>query len=240
MKLLGMIGGMSWESTAVYYRLLNEGARKRCGGLHSARLLLWSFDFADIAKQQADGNWDALTAAMVAAAQNLRRAGAEALLICTNTMHIAAPAMAQAVSVPLIHIVDATGRALRSCGCKRPALLGTRFTMEQGFYVDHLRSAYGVAPMIPDEPSRKVIHRVIYEELCRGIVHHESKRKYLTIIEKLHNEGADAVIFGCTEITLLLAPSDLTVPVFDTTEIHVEAALDFALADAVTPMIAAD
>jgi aspartate racemase len=229
MKMLGLIGGMSWESTAVYYRLLNEGARKRLGGLHSARLLLWSFDFAAMANLQTRDDWDALTTMMIEAGQTLHRGGADALIICSNTMHIAAPAMTNALSIPVIHIADATGDALRSAKCRHPVLLGTRFTMEQGFYVDHLRNAYGIEPIIPDEPSRAIIHRVIYEQLCRGIITPESKHNYLAIIDALRQRGADGVIFGCTEIMLLLSQSDVDIPVFDTTAIHAEAALDFTL-----------
>jgi aspartate racemase len=225
MKWLGLIGGMSWESTAVYYRLLNEGVQKRCGGLHSAPLLLWSFDFDEIARQQADANWDVLTAKMIEAGRKLCEAGAQALIICTNTMHRAAPAMAMTLPIPIIHIVDVTGAALRASQCRRPILLGTRFTMEQGFYAERL-ATFGIDPIIPDEPSRHVIHQIIYEELCKGIFRRESKLLYLAIIERLRAQGADGVIFGCTEIQLLLSPSDVDLPVFDTTEIHVEAALD--------------
>jgi aspartate racemase len=228
MKWLGLIGGMSWESTAVYYRLLNEGVRKRCGGLHSAPLLLWSFDFDEIARQQAAANWDALAAKMIEAGQRLCGAGAQALIICTNTMHLVAPAMARALPIPIVHIVDATGAALRASRCRRPILLGTRFTMEQGFYGEHLVQAFGIDPIIPDELSRHVIHQIIYEELCKGIFRRESKLRYLATIDQLRARGADAVIFGCTEIQLLLSPSDVDLPVFDTTEIHVQAALDVA------------
>jgi aspartate racemase len=227
MKLLGLIGGMSWESTAVYYRLFNEGARKRHGGLHSAPLLLWSFDFDEIARRQAECRWDVLTKLTVEAGHKLCAAGAQALIICSNTMHRVAPALASTLPIPILHIVEATGAALRSSQCRRPILMGTRFTMEQSFYVERLTEA-GIHPIIPDEPSRTVIHQIIYEELCRGIFRSESKLAYLTIIDQLRHQGADGVIFGCTEIGLLLRPADIDLPVFDTTEIHVEAALDLA------------
>ena len=236
MKTLGLIGGMSWESTAVYYRLLNEGTRRRRGELHSAKLLLWSFDFAEIAGEQAAGHWDALTGAMIDAGRRLQRAGAEGLVICTNTMHRMAEDIERSVPIPLIHIADATAHAIHAAESRRPALLATRFTMEQNFYVDRLRLRHGIDTVVPDSPMRDLIHGIIYEELCRGIVRAKSRNAYRAIIRKLQEKGADGVIFGCTEISLLLSQADVDVPVFDTTALHAAAALDFALAD--TPVAA--
>jgi aspartate racemase len=229
MRTLGLIGGMSWESTAVYYRLLNEGVRERLGGLHSAKLLLWSADFAEIAALQTAGDWTGAAGSLADAARALERGGADALLIATNTMHKVADAVAASVGVPLIHIADATGAAISAAGCARPALLGTRFTMEQDFYVGRLRERHGLDVRVPDEAGRALVHRVIYDELCRGVTDPVSKLDYLRVTDALVAEGADCVIFGCTEVGLLLAPEDLPVPAFDTTRLHVEAGLAFAL-----------
>ena len=229
MKTLGLIGGMSWESTAIYYRLLNEGAKARLGGLHSAPLLLWSFDFAEIAQGQAAGDWDRLAAMMVNAAKRLEKAGAEALVICTNTMHKLAPDVAAAVTIPLIHIADATASAIKPTPSRRPILLATRYTMEQDFYKGPLAQDHAIIPMVPDEAGRMLIHRVIYEELCKGVVLPESKAAYLSVISKLRQQGADGVILGCTEVCMLIGQDDTDLPVFDTTAIHVDAALDFAM-----------
>jgi aspartate racemase len=228
MKTLGLIGGMSWESTAIYYRLLNEGAKARLGGLHSAPLLLWSFDFAEIAQGQAAGDWDRLAAMMTDAAKALEKAGAEALVICTNTMHKLAPAVAAAVTIPLIHIADATAAAIKPTPSRRPILLATRYTMEQDFYKGPLAHDHAIVPMVPDEAGRTLVHRVIYEELCKGVVLPESKAAYLSVISKLREQGADGVILGCTEVCMLIGQDDTDLPVFDTTAIHVDAALDFA------------
>jgi aspartate racemase len=229
MKMLGLIGGLSWESTAIYYRLLNEGVRQRLGGLHSARLLLWSFDFAEIAQRQANGEWDRLVSAMINAGERLYRSGAEALMICSNTMHLAAPALAKAIPVPLIHIGEATGRAICRSSSRRPLLLGTRFTMEQGFYIEYLSTRFDLNLIIPAEPFRGTVHEIIYQELCRGLVQPQSRHRFLEGIADMRSRGVDGVIFGCTEIGLLLRQSDFDMPTFDTTAIHVEAALDFAL-----------
>jgi aspartate racemase len=229
MKTLGLIGGMSWESTAIYYRHLNEIARERLGGLHSAKLLLWSFDFADVADLQQAGDWEGATALMIDAARRLEAGGAGALVICTNTMHRMASALETAVDLPLIHIADATAGRMKAAGAMRPALLATRFTMEQDFYIGRLRDRHRIDPLVPDEEGRAVIHRVIYEELCRGEVRSESKAAYVEQIERLRRSGADSVILGCTEITMLIGPEDTELPVFDTTRIHAEAAMDFAL-----------
>jgi aspartate racemase len=229
MRTLGLIGGMSWESTAIYYRQLNELARERLGGLHSARLLLWSFDFADIAARQHAGDWKGAADRMIDAAWRLERGGADALVLCTNTMHRMAEEVQAAVPLPLLHIADATAAAVRRAGCRRPALLATRFTMEEAFYKGRLRDRHGIEAIVPDEAGRAMVHGVIYEELCRGLVRPESKAGYLALIDRLRAAGADGVILGCTEITLLIGQADLDLPVFDTTGIHAEAAMDFAL-----------
>lgn len=229
MKTLGLIGGMSWESTAIYYRLLNEIARDRLGGLHSAELLLWSFDFAEVAERQHAGDWDGAAAMIAAAARRLEAGGAKALLLCTNTMHKVAPAVEEACGIPLIHIADATAERLKTAGVKRPALLATRFTMEGDFYVGRLRDRHELDPLVPGEEGRAAIHGIIYEELCRGVVRPESKAVYLAQIDALRRAGADGLILGCTEICMLIGPEDTELPTFDTTRIHAEAAMGFAL-----------
>lgn len=229
MRLLGLIGGMSWESTAIYYRHLNELVRERLGGLHSARLLLWSVDFAEIAALQHDGRWDEAGERLIEAARRLEAAGAAGLVLCTNTMHKLAGPLQAGVGIPVLHIADATGAAIRAAGRSRPALLATRFTMEQPFYAGRLRERFGLDPLVPDEAGRAEIHRIIYEELCRGVVTDASRRAALRSIDRLRDQGADSVILGCTELTMLLGPADVELPVFDTTRLHAEAAADFAL-----------
>jgi aspartate racemase len=230
MKTLGLIGGMSWESTAIYYRLLNEIVRERLGGLHSAKLLLWSFDFAEIAEWQHVGDWQGAGVLLVEAARKLEAAGAEGLLICTNTMHKLADQVEVAVSIPLIHIADATATAVAQAGVSRPALLATRFTMDQDFYKGRLADRYGLHPVAPDEAGRDMVHRVIYDELCQGIVTAESKAAYIDEIARMRSdENIDSVIMGCTEIAMLIGQQDFDIPVFDTTRIHAEAAVEFAL-----------
>ena len=229
MRLLGLIGGMSWESTAIYYRHLNELARERLGGLHSARLLLWSVDFADIAELQHRGDWGTAGLMLGEAARKLEAAGAEALILCTNTMHKLAGTVQAAAGIPLLHIADATGAAIVAAGCRRPALLATRFTMEETFYAERLRRRFALEPLVPDAAGREAVHRIIYEELCRGIVSTGSKDTYLAAIDRLRRGGADSVILGCTEITMLIGQADLDLPVFDTTRLHAEAAMEFAL-----------
>ncbi|ESY94140.1 MULTISPECIES: aspartate/glutamate racemase family protein [unclassified Mesorhizobium] len=230
MKTLGLLGGMSWESTAIYYRLLNEIVRERLGGLHSARLLLWSFDFAEIAERQHDGDWDGAGALLIDAAHKLEAGGAEGLLLCTNTMHRLADQVQAAVSIPLIHIADATAATVRQAGLRRPALLATRFTMEQDFYKGRLADKYGLSPVVPNSAGRDMVHRVIYEELCQGIVTEASKAAYVAEANRLRrDEAADSLIMGCTEITMLIGQEDFDIPVFDTTRIHAEAAVEFAL-----------
>ncbi len=231
MRTLGLIGGMSWESSAVYYRLVNEAVRDRLGGLHSAKLVLWSVDFAGIAAAQATGDWEAAAAPLVEAARGLARAGAEALVICTNTMHRVADAVEAAGGLPLIHIADATAAAARNAGVGRPLLLATRFTMEQDFYVGRLRDRHGLDVLVPEAADRAFVHAVIYEELCRGVVSPASRERYREVIARSAARGADGVILGCTEIGLLLSPADVSLPMIDTTRVHALAAVDFALAE---------
>ena len=228
MKTIGLIGGMSWESTAVYYRLLNEMMRERMGGLHSAELVMWSFDFAEIETLQAQGDWGAATRRMVYAARNVERGGAKCLLICTNTMHKMAAEVQAAVDIPLLHIADATAKSIIEQKVTRPLLLATRYTMEQGFYKGRLRDKHGINVQVPDTGGRALVHGIIYEELCQGNIRDESKQKYLAIVEQARLSGADGLILGCTEVGLLLSAADVNLPVFDTTEIHARAALDFA------------
>ncbi|MER7674659.1 aspartate/glutamate racemase family protein [Kitasatospora sp. NPDC096128] len=230
MKTLGLIGGMSWESTAEYYRTLNELTRDRLGGLHSARLVLYSVDFADIERLQAAGRWDEAGAVLADAARALEAAGAELLLICTNTMHKVADQVAAAVSVPLLHLADATAAAVRTAGLRRVGLLGTAFTMEQDFYRGRL-AVGGLDVLTPGADSRALVHRVIYEELCLGIVREESRAAYRRIIADLAAAGAEGIILGCTEIELLVHPEDSPVPLFPTARLHAEAAVTAALAD---------
>jgi aspartate racemase len=228
-KTIGLIGGMSWESTVTYYQLLNRMARERLGGLHSAELLLWSFDFAEIEALQAAGDWDAATARMTAAAEAVTRGGADCIVICTNTMHKMAEAVEAAAGLPLIHIADATAAAVKAAGVKAPLLLATGYTMEQDFYKGRLKAKHGIDVRVPDAAGRKVVHDIIYNELCQGIVSAESKARYLDVVQQAEAQGADAVIFGCTEVGLLVSPGDFEIPAFDTTELHARAALDFAL-----------
>lgn len=229
MKTIGLLGGMSWESTVTYYQYLNRMARERLGGLHSAKCLIWSFDFADIAAFQAAGDWEQATEAMVAAARRLELGGANCLLICTNTMHKMAGDVQEAIDIPLLHIADATAPAIREAGCSRPLLLATAYTMEQDFYKGHLERNHGISVKVPGEDDRAEIHRIIYEELCQGEIWADSKQTYLDIVEQEIEAGADGVIFGCTEIGLLVSQDDFSVPAFDTTALHAKAGLDFAL-----------
>jgi aspartate racemase len=231
MKTIGLLGGMSWESTAIYYRLLNQMARERLGGLHSARCLLWSFDFAEMAAAQAAGDWGRATELMIAAARNLERGGAGCLVICSNTMHRMADEVEAAVGLPLIHIADATAPAIREAGCSSPLLLATGYTMEQDFYKGHLKMRHGIGVRVPETEDWAEIHRIIYEELCRGEIWADSKESYLEIVAREVAKGTDGVIFGCTEIGLLVKAGDFAIPALDTTALHANAALDFALAD---------
>ena len=230
MNLLGILGGMSWTSTAEYYRLLNEEVAARLGGLHSARLLLYSVDFAVIEAMQNAGRWDEAGALLADAARGLERAGAQGLLLATNTMHRVAPAIEDAAGIPLLHIADVTARAVREAGLTRVGLLATAFTMEQDFYVARL-AAHGLEVLVPDDAGRAEIHRIIYDELCRGVVLGGSRQRYREVIATLATRGAQGVILGCTEITLLVGQGDSPVPVFDTTALHVRAAVDWMLND---------
>ncbi|MFF4919814.1 aspartate/glutamate racemase family protein [Kitasatospora sp. NPDC001261] len=229
MKTIGLIGGMSWESTAEYYRLLNRLTRERLGGLHSARLVLYSVDFAQIERLQTAGRWEEAGQVLADAARSLEAAGADLLLICTNTMHKVADQVAAAVSVPLLHLADTTAAAVRAAGLRRVGLLGTAFTMEQDFYRGRL-AAGGLDVQVPQADSRALVHRVIYEELCVGLVREESRAAYRRVIGELVAGGAEGIVLGCTEIELLVRPEDSPVPVFPTTRLHAEAAVDAALA----------
>ncbi len=229
MKTIGLIGGMSWESTLVYYRLLNEGVRARRGALHSADVLLRSLDFESVVRLQKAGRWDEAGALLGAAGAGLARAGAGCLLICTNTMHLVSDAVARAGGVPLIDIIAETGRAVATAGCRRPLLLATRYTMEHGFYAERMRASAGIDPMVPEAEDRALVHGIIFDELCQGIVQDASRVRLLEVIRRGVARGADSVILGCTEICLLLDPTGLPVPGFDSTAIHAAAALDFAL-----------
>jgi aspartate racemase len=229
-KTLGLIGGMSWESTTLYYQLLNRIARERLGGQHSAKLVIWSVDFAPVAAMQSAGLWDEASAVMIDAAKRLEGAGAEALVICANTMHRMADDVAASIGIPLVHIVDATAAALSAAGVRRPLLMATRYTMEQPFYRDRLRRA-GIEPMIPSEPDRARLQSIIYDELIQGRFKLASKAALTTMAESaVRGDGADAVILGCTELALLVKAEELPAPMFDTTEIHARAAMDWALA----------
>jgi len=230
MRTIGLIAGMSWESSAEYYRILNEEVARRLGGLHSAKIVMISIDFARLEAQQTGNRWDEAAADLVQVARQLEGAGAECVLICANTMHIAAPAVQAAVGIPLLHIADATGERARAAGLSKVALLGTRYTMEQGFLKDRLRERFGLEVLIPGKAERDLIHRVIYEELVLGKILPESKAAYLRIIDDLVAQGAKGVILGCTEIGLLIQQPDRPdIPLYDTVRVHAEAAVDWAL-----------
>lgn len=231
MKTIGLLGGMSWESTAEYYRLLNELTRDRLGGLHSARCVLYSVDFADIERLQAEGRWAEAGEVLAEAAQRLEAAGADLVLICTNTMHKVADRVQDGLSVPLLHLADATADAVKRAGLTHVGLLGTAFTMEQEFYRGRL-AASGLEVRVPDSEGRALVHRVIYEELCRGVVREESRASYQRVIQELVAAGAQGIVLGCTEIELLVGAGDSPVPVFPTARIHAEAAVEAALSAA--------
>jgi aspartate racemase len=229
MKLIGLIGGMSWESSAEYYRLINEETRARLGGMHSAPIVLYSFDFAEIEELQMAGAWGQASGKLAGAALTLERAGAEVLVLCTNTMHRLISDIEAVVTVPLIHITDPTGEAVRVAGLERVGLLGTRYTMEGEFYRRRLEQRHGLGVLIPDEPDRSVVHEVIYQELVVGEIRGESRRRYRKAILDLVDRGAEAIILGCTEIGLLIGSEDAPVPIFDTTRLHAQAAVEAAL-----------
>ncbi|MBD9480060.1 aspartate/glutamate racemase family protein [Pseudoxanthomonas sp. PXM02] len=230
MKTIGLIGGMSWESTVPYYRLVNEGIKARLGGLHSAKVVLYSVDFHDVEQLQRDGDWQTAGELLADAARRVQAAGADLLVLCTNTMHKVAPQMEAAVSIPLLHIADATAAAITTAGHGTVGLLGTRFTMEQDFYRQRLQDRHGLRVLVPDAEDRTVVHDVIYDELCRGVIRDASRDTYRRIMEDLVARGAQAIILGCTEIGLLVGPQDARVPLFDTTALHAGAAVDAALA----------
>lgn len=229
MRIIGLIGGMSWESTAEYYRLLNELTRERLGGLHSSRCIVYSVDFAEIERLQVAGEWERAGQVLADAAKSLEAAGAELLLICTNTMHKVADQVTAAVSIPLLHLADATAAAVRSAGLTTVGLLGTAFTMEQDFYRGRL-AEHDLEVLVPTAADRDTVHRVIYDELCQGIVRPESRTAYLKVIDELVSRGAEGIILGCTEIELLVGPDDTPAPTFPTTRLHAEAAVTAALA----------
>lgn len=231
MKTIGLIGGMSWESTAEYYRLVNEFTRDRLGGLHSARCVLYSVDFAEIERLQVENRWTEAGEILGEAARALEAAGADMVLLCTNTMHKVADQVEAAVSIPLLHLADATADAVRASGLRRVGLLGTAFTMEQDFYRGRLEAG-GLEVRVPEADGRATVHRVIYEELCRGVVREESRAAYRKVIEDLVADGAEGIILGCTEIELLITPADSPVPIFPTARLHAAAAVRAALPDA--------
>jgi amino-acid racemase len=229
MKTIGLIGGMSWESSIEYYRIINEGVQARLGGLHSAKSVMVSVDFAEIEALQHHGRWEQATQIMILAAQDVEHGGADCVVICTNTMHKMAEAVQAQIDIPLLHIADATAERIRARGLQRIGLLGTRFTMEEDFYKGRLERRFGLQVLIPSEPERQVIHRVIYDELVLGKIVAHSKEQYLEIINALVQQGAQGIILGCTEIGLLVKQDDCRVPLFDTTVIHATAAVEWAL-----------
>lgn len=229
MKTIGLIGGMSWESSQEYYRIINQEMRARLGGAHSAKSLMWSMDFGEIEQLQHEGKWEELTKLMIEAAQNLENGGADFILICTNTMHKMAADVESATSIPLIHIADPTAEKIKAAGLTKVGLLGTAFTMEQDFYKGRLVSKHGLEVLVPDDADRKTVHDIIYHELVVGEVRNASREKYRAIINSLAERGAEAIILGCTEIMLLIGQEDSPAPVFDTTRLHAEAAVDLAL-----------
>lgn len=229
MRTLGLIGGMTWHSTVDYYRLINQGVQERLGGHSSASMVMVSVDFAPVQALQDRGDWTGLGRLMVEAGRTLEKAGAEAVVICANTMHQLAPDIEKAVRLPILHIADAAGAAVKAKGLTSVGLLGTRFTMEMDFYRARLEKAHGLEVLVPEAPEREIVHQVIYDELGRGVVRDESRRAYVEIIEGLVKRGAQGVILGCTEIPLLIKDKDSPVPVFDTTALHAAAAVDFAL-----------
>ena len=229
MKTIGLIGGLSWESTAEYYRIINQTVQRRLGGLHSAQSLIYSVDFAPVARMQEEDRWEDATQTMLAAAGHLERGGADFLVICANTMHKMAAAIEAHAAIPLLHIADATAERITAQGYRQIGLLGTRYTMEHDFYKDRLTQKYGLQVMVPDAADRQRVHRVIYDELCLGIVNPESRTYYRQVMAQLVAQGAEAIILGCTEFMLLVGAADSPVPLFDTTTIHAEAAAEYAL-----------
>ena len=235
MKTIGLLGGMSWESTVPYYRQLNEAVKARLGGLHSAKVVLYSVDFAEIERLQHCGDWESAGAVLADAARALERAGADFVVLSTNTMHKVAPAIESAVKIPLLHIADPTAAAIRKAGLSRIGLLGTRFTMEQDFYRGRLVERHGIDVLTPEADDRELVHRVIYEELCLGRIEERSRQAYRDVMQRLVERGAQGLILGCTEISMLVGEEDASVPLFDTTAIHAAAAAQLALAAVESP-----
>ena len=229
MKTIGLIGGMSWESSLEYYRIINKAVKNKLGGLHSAKSILYSVDFEVIEKLQHQGDWEELTKIMIESAQRLERAGADMIVICTNTMHKMAEEMEKKINIPLLHIADATALKIKDYGLKIIGLLGTKFTMEKDFYKGRLVNNYGLEVIVPDTEERQIVHDIIYNELCLGEIKESSKISYLKVIENLEKKGAEGIILGCTEIPLLIKQTDVKIPLFDTTKIHAEFAVDFSI-----------
>jgi aspartate racemase len=229
MKTIGLIGGMSWESSIEYYRIINETVRARLGGLHSAKSIMYSVDFAEIETLQQQGKWDEATDLMIDAAQRVERGGADFVIICTNTMHKMADEVQNHIQIPLLHIADATAEKIKARGLKRIGLLGTKFTMEEDFYRGRLTEKQGLEVIIPTERERDIVHRVIFDELCLGEIREPSKEQYVRIMDHLVRDGAEGIILGCTEISLLIQEEDSQIPLFDTTKIHAMAAVEYAL-----------
>jgi aspartate racemase len=229
MKKIGLIGGMSWESTQIYYKVLNQKVKELLGKFHSAKIVIDSVDFSVIHKLQGENDWDALDKEMIEAATNLKNAKAEMVLICANTMHLCSDAVKQNVDLPLIHIAEATGEKIKEAGLKKVLLLGTKFTMERDFYKNILTNDFGIEVLVPNEDDREIVHNIIYEELVQGEINAGSRGQYIRIIYEAIKNGAEGVILGCTEIPLLIQPSDVSIPTFNTTQIHAEKAVEFAL-----------
>jgi len=231
MKVIGLVGGMSWNSTLEYYRIINELSARRLGGFHSARLVLYSLDFDDIVRAQREARWDDAADILTEAGTSLKQAGADFLVICTNTMHKVADIVAEKASLPLLNIVDVTGDAIRELGLHQIGLLGTRFVMEEPFYRERLRKRFGIKVLVPREDDMATVHQIIYDELCEGVVKDSSRQTCLDIISRLVTRGAEGIILGCTELPLLIQPGNVDVPLFNTTRLHAEAAVNLALAE---------
>jgi len=231
MKTIGLIGGMSWESTAEYYRIINEAVKESLGRLHSAKIVMYSVDFEEVEQLQHQGRWEKATDVMIDAAKRVERGGADFVLICTNTMHKMAGDVAANINIPLLHIADATAERITTLSLKKVGLLGTKFTMEQDFYKGRLKEKFGLHVVIPNESEREMVHNVIYKELCLGEIKDSSREQLKTIINRLGNRGAQGIILGCTELPLLISQKDCSVPLLDTTVIHAKAAVDYALRD---------
>ena len=229
MKTIGLIGGMSWESSIEYYRIINETAKEKLGGLHSAKSLMITVDFAEIEKLQHEGRWDDAAQILIRCAQDLEHGGADFIVLCTNTMHKVADQIQAGIKIPFLHIADATAEKIKSAGLQKIGLLGTRFTMEQDFYKSRLTEKYGLEVLIPNNAERELVHRVIYDELCLGVVKNDSRNNYKEIMQSLVEQGAQGIILGCTEIELLVKQEDASIPLFPTSRIHAEAAAEYAL-----------